>query len=74
MFLTDGEITTLLGKVVSTDKILIKAQLKKVAGELDIEFIINMLKQAQSFIWQKEGQDICRNQIARLRTLLKGVE
>ena len=53
------------------EKYLLGIQLKKVASELDIGFIINMLKQSKGMIWQKRGRDTCSKQIDKLEALLK---
>lgn len=50
-----------------------KAQAKKLVEWLDLEFIINALKQSQGMIWQKKGQHICREQIRKLEALKKEV-
>ena len=39
------------------------------SDKLDIEFIINMLKQGLDNIWQKKGRHICKEQIRKLEAL-----
>ncbi len=51
-----------------------KAQLKKVADTIDIEFIISILNQNKGYMWQKRGRDTCSKQITKLQELLKEIE
>ena len=66
-FVSDGEecLDAQIGDSVA------KAQLKKIVNELDIKFLLSLLKQSEDVIWSKKGQLTGREQIKKLKALVK---
>ena len=78
ILLTDDEImkaiTNLNPYVMHRPRAVAKAQLKKVSEQLDIKFIIGILIQADDMIWTGKGQNICKEQVTKLKALLREIK
>lgn len=46
-----------------------RAGIREVVERIDVEFILNCLKQSKGMIWQRRGRGICTTQIKKLETL-----